>query len=125
MIAGLLLAVRHRPDDPGKGAVLGAAAPAAAGVCRDVLLVGVDGGGERPGKGRVFGPTVDRFRTAYASLAAKGGRTVDVRRVPIHADAPRALLRKKGPVGNARKAARQGAGQGAGASRCRAWSAAR
>ena len=84
--------------------MLGSAAPAAAGVCRDVLLVGVDGGGERPGKGRVFGPTVDRFRTAYAALAAKGGRTVDVRRVPIHADAPRALLRKKGPEGNARKA---------------------
>ncbi len=104
VVVGLLLAVRDRPDEPDKGAVLGSAVPAAAGVCRDVLLVGVDGGGERPGKGRVFGPTVDRFRTAYAALAAKGGRTVDVRRVPIHADAPRALLRKKAPDGNARKA---------------------
>ena len=58
VVVGLLLAVRHRPDDPETGAVLGSAVPAAAGVCRDLLLVGVDGGGERPGQGRVFGPTL-------------------------------------------------------------------
>ncbi len=102
VLVAIVLVVRHGPDPEPPGQVVLGAAPVS---CRDVLLVGVDGGGERPGKGRVFGPTVEEFRVAYSALAAKGQRTVDVRRVTVKADPPRRLLPKRtSPTANARKA---------------------
>lgn len=101
VVATVVVLARQSPrGEKPEEAVLGAAPLS----CRDILLIGVDGGGERPGKGRVFGPTVERFRLAYSALAAKGQRTVDVRRVAVKGSSPRALLPKRTPPSaNARK----------------------
>lgn len=52
--------------------------------CADVLVVGVDGNGERPARGATFGPSVERFAGKYvARLSA--GRSVKQKRVVLHA----------------------------------------
>ncbi len=49
--------------------------------CRDVVVVGIDGNGERPASGATFGPTVSRTVSAYA--ASLGSRSVLRLRVPV------------------------------------------
>ena len=102
--------------------MLGSAVPAAAGVCRDVLLVGVDGGGERPGQGSGLRahrrPLPDGVRRA-------GGQGWSHRRRAPRPDprgrAPSAAA-QEGARGQRPQGPRQGAGQGlaqAGAARRR------
>lgn len=49
--------------------------------CGDVVVVGVDGNGERPRSGAAFGPTVTRVAAAYG--ARVGARSVRTVRVPV------------------------------------------
>lgn len=77
-----------RPDR----AVLGAGTAAAVDSCADVLLVGVDGGGETPAAGATFGRTAEVFRTAFRQRATTGGRSVDVRRVAFTGPPPTELV---------------------------------
>lgn len=61
LVAGLALIAPTGPVTRASAASAPAATTAARAVgCVDVLVVGADGNGERPGRGRRFGPTVDR-----------------------------------------------------------------
>ena len=84
-------------------AVLGAGTAATVDGCRDVLLVGVDGGGERPTDAAHFGPTAGVFRRAFTRLALAGDRSVEAKHIVFSGAGPRALI---GPRvrGEARKA---------------------
>lgn len=80
-------------------AVLGAATAATADQCADLLLLGVDGGGESSARNSPpdpspasFGRTLRPFVEQVLAQAAAGVRTVDVRRVTITAPSARALV---------------------------------
>jgi alpha-tubulin suppressor-like RCC1 family protein len=95
--AALVAAFLHLDAVPERGprvdrAVLGAGTAAAVDHCPDVLLVGVDGGGERPGTDATFGRTVEVFHQAYAELAAAGDRSVQVLRIKLTAPGIRTLV---------------------------------
>ncbi len=95
--AALVAAFLHLDavPQPGPGAdraVLGAGTAAAVDACRDLLLVGVDGGGESPADGAAFGRTVETFRASFADLADAGDRSVEVRRIAISAGPPKDLV---------------------------------
>ncbi len=114
-LAGVGLSVLPA-GDPGDHdrAVLGSAPRALpADECRDVLLVGLDGGGERPAAGVAFGRTVEVFHRAYARLAALRDRSLEVRRIGFYGSPPSALLAAHPRVDDARKAVN--------ATRARAW----
>ena len=81
--------VLHSPPDR---AALGAARAAVADGCADVLLVGVDGGGETPATGATFGRTVEVFRTAFQRRAVAGDRSLDVRRIAFTGAPPARLV---------------------------------
>ena len=51
--------------------------------CPDVLVVGVDGNGQRPTAGHTFGPTVDTVVRRVVAHAKGNGRSVSVVRVPL------------------------------------------
>lgn len=72
---------------PTAGATASAASKAAAPVarrssCADVLLVGIDGNGQRPRGGKTFGPAVQRFAGPYSKQLAKG-RSVQQKRLSV------------------------------------------
>src|SRR3954447_765179 len=69
-------------------------AKAAAG-CADVLVIGVDGNGQRPTRGHTFGPTVDAVVRRVAAQARGHERTVSVARVPLSTLKSSALLRHR------------------------------
>lgn len=50
--------------------------------CAAVLVVGIDGNGQRPGRGKTFGPAVERFAGAYARQLGKG-RSVQEKRLAV------------------------------------------
>jgi alpha-tubulin suppressor-like RCC1 family protein/endonuclease/exonuclease/phosphatase family metal-dependent hydrolase len=50
--------------------------------CADVLLVGLDGNGQRPARGKTFGPAVEQFAGAYARQLGKG-RSVQQKRLAV------------------------------------------
>ncbi|MDP3890599.1 cutinase family protein, partial [Nocardioides sp.] len=64
----------------------------AASACRDTLVVGVDGAGERPASGKVLGPTLAGWQRAYVRAMGQHGRTVEVRRLGLATSSPRTLL---------------------------------
>ena len=51
--------------------------------CRDALVVGVDGNGERPASGDTFGPTVQGVVDRVVAKARRHGRSVAVRSVSL------------------------------------------
>ena len=73
-------------------AVLGAGTAAAVDSCSDVLLVGVDGGGERPTDDADFGPTASVFRRAFTQLADAGDRSVEAKHIVFAGAGPGALI---------------------------------
>ncbi|GAB3773607.1 alpha-tubulin suppressor-like RCC1 family protein [Nocardioides ginsengisegetis] len=95
--AAMVAAVLHVAGTPEPGrtrdrAVLGAGTAAVVDQCRDILLVGIDGGGEGPTDGSDFGRTVGNFRKAYTRLAVAGDRSVEMARVEFGGADPAALV---------------------------------
>lgn len=79
----------------------GAAVQAGSGVaCADVLVVGIDGNGERPAPGHRFGRTVDGVTRVYTSRTIATGRTVRTYRIgawtPTLSTLTRGALRNRG-----------------------------
>ncbi|WP_205471177.1 cutinase family protein [Nocardioides sp. SYSU D00038] len=50
--------------------------------CADVLVIGIDGNGERPGRKTTFGPTVEAVSARYLAKARAAGRTTSTQRLP-------------------------------------------
>ncbi|MGZ4487211.1 MAG: RCC1 domain-containing protein [Nocardioides sp.] len=73
-------------------AVLGSGTAKVVDSCRDVLLVGVDGGGETPASGATFGPTLERLRQSYVRMATAGDRSVETARVELTGADPSRLV---------------------------------
>ncbi|WP_345519682.1 cutinase family protein [Nocardioides conyzicola] len=71
------------PTDAEAAASSSAASSARRSACADVLVVGVDGNGQRRAKGATFGPAVERFAAAYVRKLS-GGRSVQQKRVVLH-----------------------------------------
>lgn len=71
--------------------------------CRDVLLLGVDGGAEAAKRSRDFGKTLQVFARAYTS-AASGGRTVESRRIGPRFPGTGSLLKGRAKSAPPRKA---------------------
>src|SRR6476620_1453072 len=93
-VVSTFLVVGSAPE-PGRTrdrAVLGAGTAATLHRCRDVLLVGVDGGGERSSDGAGFGPTAGVFRRAFTRLADAGHRSVEARHIVFTTVGQRALI---------------------------------
>lgn len=60
-----------------------AAVPAARrSSCADVLVVGIDGNGQRPARGKTFGPAVQQFAAPYARQLGRG-RSVQQKRLAV------------------------------------------
>ncbi|MBA2956375.1 cutinase family protein [Nocardioides sp. MAH-18] len=65
------------------GDEVGATSPTARrSSCADVLLVGVDGNGQGPKRGKTFGPAVGRFAGTYARQLGRG-RSVQEKRLAV------------------------------------------
>lgn len=114
----VLAAILHTGSAPGPGrepdrAVLGAGTAARVDSCDDVLLVGVDGGGEVPADASTFGRTVGVFAQAFARLAASGDRSVQELRVDLATRPASDLIGARSGPDKARRAVN--------AKRARAW----
>ena len=77
----LVLAVRlsGAGGNDGVAQQVGAAGPR----CPDALVIGVDGNGETPARGEMFGPTVSAVVDRVVAKANRHHRTVGVRSVPL------------------------------------------
>lgn len=78
-----LLAVATLPvESDAQPAAAGTRSAARMSACADVLVVGVDGNGERPARGNTFGHTVQAFAGTYVRQLS-AGRSVKTKRVAL------------------------------------------
>lgn len=95
VLAALAVVAVTRDDGarPGRQQAQVVAAPSAElPVCSDVLVLGIDGNGEKPRKGKRFGPTVDKAVAAVVAGAQARARTVDKKSVTVRTKPASALV---------------------------------
>jgi alpha-tubulin suppressor-like RCC1 family protein/endonuclease/exonuclease/phosphatase family metal-dependent hydrolase len=101
LVGGLLIGLGHWGGSADQAA---RETSSTAHVCADALVLGVNGNGERPVKGRSYGRTVDTVVRRVVAKAKRSGRRVVTGDVPLQTSRPTAVLRTHHKAGSPTRA---------------------